>query len=145
MADWTNIQNANIEPGAPALSSVAFAFRDNPVAIAEGAAGAPRVQNAAIANSAVTTLKLETAERMTTANVASNTAGLGRGAVGSYAFLALVSGGSSGGDTKAGSGLSYASATSEGGVSSTGSPSGTWRNMGNTLSTGSATVFLRIS
>lgn len=43
MADWTNIPNASIEPDAPARSIDALAFRDNPIAIAEGAAGAPRI------------------------------------------------------------------------------------------------------
>ena len=49
MADWTDIQNDTIEPDAPLLSATMFALRDNPKAIAEGAAGAPRVVNAAIA------------------------------------------------------------------------------------------------
>ena len=48
MADWTNIPNSSLEPDAPARSIDAFAFRDNPIAIAEGAPGAPRIQNAGI-------------------------------------------------------------------------------------------------
>ena len=49
MADWVDIENQTIEPDAPLISSTLFALRDNPKAIAEGAAGAPRVVNAAIA------------------------------------------------------------------------------------------------
>jgi len=48
MADYVAIQNANLEPGAPWISSTAFALRDNPEAIAQGAAGAPRIQEGAM-------------------------------------------------------------------------------------------------
>ena len=48
MADWTDITDARLEPGKPARSIEALALRDNPIAIAEGATGAPRVQNAAL-------------------------------------------------------------------------------------------------
>ena len=75
MADWTNIANTALQPGAPVRSIDGVALRDNPIAIAEGAAGAPRiagqtgpavqtngifdgaVTNAKIANSAVSRLK----------------------------------------------------------------------------------------
>lgn len=48
MADYTAIDSATIEPNAPLISATMFALRDNPAAIAEGAAGAPRVQSAAL-------------------------------------------------------------------------------------------------
>ena len=48
MADWTTIPDASLEPGKPIRSVDGLALRDNPVAIAEGAAGAPRVQMAAL-------------------------------------------------------------------------------------------------
>lgn len=47
MATWTEIDDALLEPGKPARSVDALALRDNPVAIAEGAPGAPRIQVAA--------------------------------------------------------------------------------------------------
>ena len=50
MATWTTIPNASLAPGAPARSIDAIALRDNPVAIAEGATGAPIVQSKALAN-----------------------------------------------------------------------------------------------
>ena len=117
MADWTTIPDDVLEPGKPIRSVDALALRDNPVAIAAGAAGAPRVQTAAIQNGAVTnaklanssvttakladanvttaklananvtSAKLATGERMTTANVLARTAGASLGAVGTYAFL----------------------------------------------------------
>ena len=43
MATWTTIPDANLEPDKPARSIDALALRDNPVAIAEGAAGAPKI------------------------------------------------------------------------------------------------------
>jgi hypothetical protein len=48
MAVWTTIPDENIEPDKPIRSIDGLALRDNPVAIAEGAAGAPRIQSAGI-------------------------------------------------------------------------------------------------
>lgn len=44
MATWTSIPDANLDPDKPARSIDALALRDNPVAIAEGATGAPGVR-----------------------------------------------------------------------------------------------------
>ena len=159
MATYTAIPNTDIETDKPIRAVTGRALRDNPIAIAEGASGAPRVQTAGIDNSAVTTAKLESSERMTTANVLGQTAGASVGAVGTYAFLE----GSdiSTGSTRSGSNLRYAGAvnkfqeftsnptTSDAGAN--GSPSGTWRCMGliSQDSSGgtqqSASLFLRIS
>jgi hypothetical protein len=99
----------------------------------------------------------------TTAQVGTATAGLAAGDVGSYAFLVLALDTDTdytAGNTFAGSNLRYAgaSATTSGSspvIPSSGTPSGTWRNMGylqNISSSGGAgaqrqgsTVFLRIS
>jgi len=43
MADWTTIPDSSIEPGKPIRSIDGLALRDNPIAIAEGALGAPRI------------------------------------------------------------------------------------------------------
>jgi len=48
MASWTSIPNSSLETGAPARSVDALAFRDNPIAIAEGATGAPGISGAVI-------------------------------------------------------------------------------------------------
>jgi hypothetical protein len=45
MATWTTIPDSSLEPGKPIRSIDALALRDNPVAIAEGSVGAPRVVN----------------------------------------------------------------------------------------------------
>lgn len=60
MADWTNLPDTTFEPGAPAKGRDMRFLRDNPIAIAEGAAGAPRIQTAGIQNSAVTQAKMAT-------------------------------------------------------------------------------------
>lgn len=43
MAIYTNISTTVLEPGKPGRSVDAIALRDNPIAIAEGAPGAPRI------------------------------------------------------------------------------------------------------
>lgn len=43
MADYRVISDTEVDPDAPVTSELAYAFRDNPIAIGEGAAGAPRV------------------------------------------------------------------------------------------------------
>ena len=169
MATWTNIPDSNIEPGKPIRSIDGLALRDNPIAIAEGASGAPRIQTAGIQDSAVTTAKIADAnvitaklaagERMTTANVLGQTAGASVGAVGTYAFLrpnnTTVY---NPGNTLAGSNLRYngaltSSAELFSNVFDKGTPSGTWRCMGGrdvrneagTQRSFAATVWLRIS
>lgn len=43
MADWTTIADSQVDPKAPVTSELMAALRDNPIAIAEGATGAPRI------------------------------------------------------------------------------------------------------
>ena len=50
MADWTNITDTAVDPDAPLTSQLAYAWRDNPIAIAEGATGAPRIVPRAMNN-----------------------------------------------------------------------------------------------
>jgi hypothetical protein len=84
MANWVSIADATLEPGKPIRAIDARALRDNPIAISEGASGAPKIQTAGITDANVTTAKLEAGERMTTANVLGATAGASAGAVGTY-------------------------------------------------------------
>lgn len=46
MATWTDIADSLLEPNKPARGIDAMALRDNPIAIAEGAPGAPKIQTA---------------------------------------------------------------------------------------------------
>ena len=82
MADYEVIQDSEVEPGAPLLSSLGFRFRDNPIAIAQGAAGSPRIVSDALEDGAFTVSKIAT-----TGDVVAG---------GSTAFT-LLSGGTSGG------------------------------------------------
>ena len=155
MADWTNLPDTTFEPGAPAKGRDMRFLRDNPIAIAEGAPGAPRIQTDGIANSAVTAPKLTSSERMTTANVTDRIAGSGANGVGTYAMCATSSTNqidASSGTTFSGSWLRFASlrVTSGGdvGFDLGGTPSGTWRLMGSFSGGGTVrrlSMFLRIS
>src|SRR5690606_38301693 len=89
MAEYIPINPSEIEPEAPLTSSLASRWTNNPIAIAEGAPGAPRIQTNAIANGAVTAAKLATGnpERNW---VLARVAAAPLGAVGTYASLALA-------------------------------------------------------
>lgn len=50
MADWFTINDSQLDPDAPLTSELAYAWRDNPIAIAEGAPDAPRVMPKALAS-----------------------------------------------------------------------------------------------
>ena len=145
MADYTNISNATLEPNAPLISSTMLALRDNPTAIAEGAAGAPRVQSAALQDYPFGADDFQggTAERDW---VLARVSEASTGAVGTYAMLGASSStvvGAIPGGTVAGSNLRYSTAS---GALYTNSLSGTWRCMGYMRSgTADATMFLRIS
>lgn len=41
MADWRTVTDSEVDPDAPVTSNLMYALRDNPIAIAEGASGAP--------------------------------------------------------------------------------------------------------
>ena len=133
MPTYTAIPDANLEPGKPARSVDAILLRDNPLAIIEGDATAPRIDPI---------------------NAMEHQGALG--AVGTYAYLMrdTLSSGITAGNTYAGSGLEYYGFRTNGVVGDSeggnrgGAPSGTWRAMGYCDSeTGRypSTVFLRIS
>jgi hypothetical protein len=138
---WTTIPNSDIDQDSPITQTLMTALRDNPIAIANGDTGAPRV-------AAIAAMSHEGAE----------------GAVGTYAFCRRTSGTGdvSFGGTLAGSSLSPTSAftrllvtnTTFNPVMNTGSSlSGTWRAMGTydhvdapvNGEVGGATLWLRIS
>jgi len=137
MTTWTTIANTAVAAGGRPRGSLMTALRDNPVAIAEGAAGAPRVAFAAIVDAM---------------------AGVTVGGIGTYGFFRSPD--IATGATIAGSSLVYAGAITSiniagnGNMSAgaSGAPSGTWRCMGyvskaeSTDVTGTvASLFLRIA
>ena len=123
MTDWTTLPNAAVGVGGLPSGTTVTALRDNPVAIAEGAPGAPRVELPAI----VDALSVVPA-----------------GSVGSYAFLGVndTSHGNTFGETRAGSSLFPAGIAADGGFGFNGiisaeaaggqnsARAGTWRCMG---------------
>jgi hypothetical protein len=121
------ITEAQSNPFAPLTSELIKQLRDNPIAIAAGAAGAPRIQTAAIQNSAVTAVKLATGnnERDWVRDRIIAQAALG---IGSYAFLrrATGSGVTEAGTNRPGSELRQSNALGSSGQT----PSGTWRCLG---------------
>ena len=153
MATWTTITDAILEPGKPIRSVDGLALRDNVTALAEGAAGAPRIENAALDTDSVTNVKVVnvtlgaekfqtgTTERDWVMGRTSNAAG---GAVGTYAFARVEAGFAPGfGGSISGSVLSPSNVA----VNSSGSVSGTWRCMGSTdgpLGSEKTTLWLRI-
>jgi len=149
MATWTTITDATLEPGKPIRSVDGLALRDNVTALAEGAAGAPRIENAAMDTDSVDNANVVDAtlgsEKFQTGTderdwVLGRTSGAATGAVGTYAFLKVVQGNVTAGDYKAGNDLEYSDSVDDGGSS----PSGTWRAMG-TVGNLRSTVFLRIA
>lgn len=156
MAEWTNLPDQ--EPGDPSLATWANSVRDNPIAIAQGAAGAPKVTEAAMLANSIHGNRIRTSTLTATqlANgagevnwVLARTAGAAYGAVGTYALLRKNTGTPADpNSTWAGSSLVPAptSGVSEG----FGSPAGTWRCMGvaqafTQPAADRTTVWLRIS
>ena len=147
MATWTEIPNSSIETGKAIRAVDGLAFRDNPVAIAEGATGAPRIVNEAIEDATLGAEKFQsgTDERdWIISRVSSNI-----NVVGSYAMLycsysnfpALTIGGSC-----PSAYLWYAKA--DGSYASSPRPSGTWRLMGDVpdgTAGGRTTLWLRVA
>lgn len=137
MTAYIAITDPETDPDAPLTATLAKKWRDNPIAITEGSAGAPKIQDAAL-DTGVATGAGQTW-------VALRTAGLGTGGVGTYALLrfdTLTT--AAAGTTHAGSSLRYADAQGN----TSGTPGGTWRLMGQTLSANAETstsLFLRIS
>ena len=154
MATWTTITDATLEPGKPIRSVDGLALRDNVTALAEGAAGAPRIENAAMdtdsvdnANVVNATLGAEKFQTGTTERdwVMGRTSNAASGAVGTYAFAQADAGFASGfGDSISGSVLLPSNVA----LNASGSVLGTWRCMGSMdgpLGSEKTTLWLRIS
>lgn len=70
MTDYISITEAQTDPGAPFTSDLAKQYRDNPIAIAEGSVGAPRIQVGAFPETtAGTTVKYESYSSVSTTSV----------------------------------------------------------------------------
>jgi len=137
MTTHRTIASTETDPQAPGVSALFKALADNPTAIAEGASGAPRIQDAALDTGAATAAGATW--------VGLRIVGLAVGVVGSHAFLAFSAlTTAAAGSTHAASGLRYSNAAGGAGVT----PSGTWRLMGQTTSASvasSTSLFVRVS
>ena len=60
MTTYTAIPNGDVDADSPITTTLITQLRDNPIAITEGASGAPQIQTAAIANDAITAAKIAT-------------------------------------------------------------------------------------
>lgn len=119
MADWVTINDSQVDPDAPLTSELAYAWRDNPVALAEGAVGAPRIEDAALGATA-------TSDGATW--IGNRYALLGHAAVGTVIMAARTgTTGHSPGDVVAGSNLLYSNGD---GTGAAGAPPGTWVCLG---------------
>lgn len=135
MADWTNIANNEIDGDSPITESLMTALRDNPVAITEGASGAPKIQSAALASSAVNNVALGSGA--VTYNKLSSSL-YTTGAIGTYALLRgsyqinITPGSSYAGSSLFYAGIAFAIGGGTPVVSymTSGQPPGTWRAMG---------------
>ena len=92
MADWTPLPNTSVGVGGLPSGTTVTALRDNPVAIAEGAPGAPRVETPAIQDSAVTTAKIANAA-VTTAKIANANVTTAKLPVGTRSFSGALNAG----------------------------------------------------
>ena len=150
---WTVLSDATLEVGKALRALTMRNLRDNITAVANGDAGAPQVQTAAIAANAVTAAKIAdgnvttakiaagnvTTDRIATGAVAAWSASLATGDVGTYAYL-LNNTGATHNPGSTGSNFRYAGTA---GFVAT-ATSGTWRCMGY-ATTGTYTVYLRIA
>lgn len=130
MATYTAITDAEIDQDSPVTQTLMTKYRDNLIATAEGAAGAPRIEDAAL-DTTVTTAGTNWVLARSAASV---------GVVGSYAFVRYITVTDTDlapGATVAGSALRYASISIRTdslvqisfGISTV-TLSGTWRVMG---------------
>jgi hypothetical protein len=60
MTDYNDILDTEIDPGSPVATTLLVRLRDNPIAIAQGAAGAPTTQAAAVTLGSVHRAKFST-------------------------------------------------------------------------------------
>lgn len=146
MAEWTDISDSVLEPNKPIRSVDGIALRDNPIAIAEGASGAPKVQSGALQDYPWGSEDFQTGDSENNW-VRNRIASSNEGQVGTYALVAReFRGNVSWGGTVPGDALMVVYIKEGGGFESIpGTLSGTWRVMGAEIDNDRATLALRIS
>lgn len=74
MTTYATIADSDLDPESPGTTTLFTRLRDNPIAITEGASGAPKIQTAAIADDAVTAAKIA-ADAVGQSEIAANAVG----------------------------------------------------------------------
>lgn len=157
---WTVLSDATLEVGKALRALTMRNLRDNIAAVANGDAGAPQIQTAAIAASAVTAAKIAagnvvnaaigagqvTSDKLAAGTnerdwVLARTAGAGTGAIGTYATLFNQRGATNLEDFNYSGSLLYSNG---GGGSTGGAAPGTWKCMGRSAPS-TSTTYLRIA
>lgn len=134
MATYRTIAASEVDADSPVTATLMEALAENPTAIAEGASGAPPIEDAALDTTATTDGETWVQDRIALSD---------QGDVGTYALAKYTAVPNlSAGSTTAGVNIDYSNAAGSGGG---GVPSGTWRNMGGPLVTNDVSLFLRIA
>lgn len=137
MATWTTVPDSSLEPGKPIRSIDALALRDNPVAIAEGQSGAPRIVDAALSTTVTSDGKSWVLNR--NANASANEVGTYTVAWNSTTSAVAIGGTIAGSSLRVINAAGAATNNQFASIADTGSGfpststttlSGTWRNVG---------------
>ena len=96
MASWTDQDTDSLLPGEPWTSAKALAAFENPVALAEGAAGAPKIQTAAYGANTVNENAMRVQQFSATGTIGANST-VKVTIAGNLVFFPRVSGGTLGG------------------------------------------------
>jgi len=153
---WTDIPDSVLEPNKPIRSVDGLALRDNPIAIANGEPGAPKIQNAAYAGGSITSDKFDVASIEGWIWFDRPAGGIGTMGLFSYESFgatAILFGQTVAGSTLNPSGAQFDNLDNITGISGTGFPesiAGTWRclgmaSSGGTGAGGSVSLFQRIA
>lgn len=91
MTDYTTVTDSEIDQDSPITQPLLTALRDNPIAITEGASGAPKIQEAAMDSASVNQSALKT--EVASASGSLNTSQSITITFGDYSFLPTSLGG----------------------------------------------------
>jgi len=154
---WTDIPDSALEPNKPIRAVDGLALRDNPIAIANGDPGAPRIKNAAYESGSITADKFDVED--VEAWIWFDRPAGGVGTMGLFLYtgseVSVEFGDTVAGSTLNPSGIVYDDVTSSligpSGLLTPVSIAGTWRclgmaqSSGGTGGVGTITLFLRIA
>lgn len=147
MPDYVPITEDETDPRAPATSSLFKRLWKNPLAMFEGAIGAPRLEDAALDSTVTPAGETWVSDRLPASTVGTKFSDVGFQNVGMVALMFSTSSSTlAPGSTRSGSNLRFANCAGE---DDNDSAPGSWRCQGELTGTGSAsertTVFVRVA